>query len=84
MHGSRPPLRTSHPPALPEGQPQQREGVTAKSSHAFQRSFSGAIVNLDMDTILKIAVVILICGGGSIAIAIGLQLLARRGPRKNV
>jgi len=35
-----------------------------------------------MDTILKLAVLIVICGGGAIAIAVGLQMVARRAPGK--
>jgi len=35
-----------------------------------------------MDTILKLAVVGVICGGGAIAIAVVLQLIAQRASRK--
>jgi len=43
---------------------------------------SSAIVGIEMDTILKLAVLVSICGGGAIAIAVGLQLVARRAARK--
>jgi len=33
-----------------------------------------------MDTILKLAVLIAICGGGAVAISVGLQLVVRRAP----
>jgi len=35
-----------------------------------------------MDTILKLAVLVVICGGGAVAIAVGLQLVARRASRE--
>jgi len=39
-----------------------------------------AIVMIAMDTILKLAVLIAICGGGAVAISVGLQLVVRRAP----
>ena len=35
-----------------------------------------------MDTILKLAVLVVICGGGAIAIAVGMQMIARRSSRE--
>jgi len=35
-----------------------------------------------MDTILKLTVVGIICGGGACALAVGLQLIVRSGPGK--
>ena len=35
-----------------------------------------------MDTIIKLAVLIAICGGGAVAIAVGMQMIARRSTRE--
>jgi len=47
---------------------------------AIRQPTSGAIVRIEVDTILKLAVLVVICGGG--AIAVGLQLIARRASRE--
>jgi len=49
---------------------------------AIRQPTSGAIVRIEMGTILKLAVLVVICGGGAIAIAVGLQLIARRASRE--
>ena len=49
---------------------------------AIRQPTSGAIVRIEVDTILKLAALVVICGGGAIAIAVGLQLIARRAPRE--